>query len=495
MPQQPSSSSALVNIQNFIRPSSSSQQGKFMPSNFAMNGNRPSHLRRSDSPDKISSTSSGTSLSDSYIRTVRDSDTPRYRTFNPQIDFSGNANRRKSSKNFAKTLSSIYNDYRPDAENSDSDILFGSGSVSDVISSISSSSSEAPSSTSVGSPSDSFGNSLFVADDELDSYPPSPSSHFLPSSSPSLTGPPPSTGPIYVQRPYYSDVGPLVSSSPPSSISYSSKPLSALDLFAPSASMSSSGGGPYPEYSNSPMVISSSSGGGEPVTVTTYTMSGPPPSAHFSSALDSIGPRPYTTSTLSSSPTFASSSSFRAPSSSPSPILISGPPSYLPQFSSNMHYPPPPPRARHPSSFPRRNKKSKKTKRKKTNRLQHTPMNVLRGLFGRGDYHDRRDRTRIQGSYAAQVPQLSLPPVPPPQYSFNPVMNSLGGSGPDYIDGPGPFGPPPPPPQPPLSSPINSGLSSLRDSILRESLDMRERPPPPPPHYTGSSVVIGKEVF
>lgn len=168
---------------------------------------------------------------------------------------------------------------------------------------------------------------------------------------------------------------------------------------------------------------------------------------------------------------------------------------------------------------------SKKSKRKKKPLPQHTPMNVIRGLLGRGERNSRHrdedddddDREIFRPAYAANIPVLSLPPpVPPPQYVYNPIVNTLAGPPPidyrqplypnphpqtgglTYAHGPphqhagGPPHPhngghPYPPHGPPPLSPLGQGIVALRDtiSILRDRPQNRPPPPPPPspPRY------------
>lgn len=320
----------------------------------------------------------------SYVRKARSSDESNvhYSTLNPQHDFFGNSTSRRQGTTFpfTKTLSNIYNDYKPTAENNDSPIPSTATDSNDSINSI-------------------------LASDNLETHSYNPPPRRRPKPRPSF-----STGPTYVERPFFSSD----KKRPPPSSRFSTRPLSTFDLydddfhgFTPGLPPSMTSSGP----------------------LTSYEMSGPPPSSSFSSSFDFTEPF---TSSMPSSP-------FRGPFH-PGPMNYMAPPTtvVIQPFVANA-----------PSPVPHRRCKKNKCKPKKK-RLQHTRMRNIKSMLDRVKGRKNReseDEGDLGGAYADNQPLALLPPVAlPPQLSYPAVtsINSLTGGSPFYA---------PPPPLPPISQP------------------------------------------
>ncbi|CAL8123029.1 unnamed protein product [Orchesella dallaii] len=501
--QTPSASSDLVNTQNFGGPQD--QSDNFRPKNFASFGRKPGHV----SSDRSSSTSF-VQTSREYKREPRSrgsssrSDTTntssskaRYRTYNAQTDLFGPSTSSNRNKNFAKTLSNIYNDYKPGAENTVSSLRNGDGSSSS-------------SSSISNAASDSISNSILVTDEELDPYVPHPPSYS--SSRPSRPRPTPSRPrpkPSAVRPRDESSFGPSNHSKRPRRPPTRGKgrPLSALDLFEETQGEYSFSG---PDYSSAPLYDGDkspfsdirgsgplspnhpiNSGGGRPNGYSSgfsgpgYSESDSGPSYSFGSSggpgypLSNGGgvggpsysghgpynnnPVPLGENNLSPHTVY----SYDIYDMGPGPGPMSSPPLAHPHPHSphGLNYIPPSSYYYSPPSYP---PNKRKPKRKNKNRSQHTPMNILRGLLGRGD--NKRAYANLQEHAYSQLSPHGIPPVVPhhpPQFAYNPLWNSLSG-GLDFMDRPrDPLHPRPHPP--PSHGGLLGGLAGLTG--------LRDRPP------------------
>lgn len=492
--QTPTSSNELASIKTFARPRSP-LSGKSRPRNFY--GNRRNFDKSNSSKGSSANSSNGStgSLSQSYARATTSDNKPLYRTLDPQSSFFEPKMEKKNS-DFANTVNNIYNDYIKSGDENTA------GSMdSNLV-------------TVIGS--DTLSNT--VSEDDY-SF---PYSYSIPSNPPTSSQNQPlssSFGPPYDDTPYYGKKSKIRKPRPSSSYPVAG-PLSSLDLRNHDDAPYFPGPPPSPISSNEPVkvgysdfhttnghdssikypqVSSFSSSTSGLVTVKSYTVSGPPPSptnSHDTFGLVSSPPSPFTRSSTRASPFVGTSLPHSSSRNSDAPIPVLKPIEPViataalslapPVASLSLYYPP---EHRPASSRSHNSKNNSKNPIRKNKLLQHTPINVLRGLLGR---HERRDRDRnrdqeddVYRPAYAQNYALSLPPpVPPPQFVYSPYVNTLAGPPVDYpvpvyVTGGGP-----PPPPPPHYSPLSVGISNIRDAITGP----RERPhAPPPPRYSSSS--------
>lgn len=532
----PGSNIDLERIQNYARPSNA---GRHRRRQFVRNGNRRS-LTSGISRSGNSSGSSG-SLTDSYLKAVEMSGNDKDSlTLNPQDSFFGPKITKKKSE-FAKTLSTLYNDYKPDGENADSGIETESGKTNPVS----------------ASATDNHDNALLPDDDSFITRPLSASRgrvrQYASGNPPLLERPtrcgdgPCPPGPPTYRRPRPPSPPPQRGRYPPS------RPLSSLDHV--DDDIFSFNGSPFDD--DSPTHFHSD-GPGSTVSLSGYMPGPPPPYFSFDSEPGTLKrpssssmSSPYTASvsgnpttqvvTMQMNPVAQVASMQMTPAVAQLASVQVAPLRYIPAPS--FLNPSADALTKALSTLANEGKDKERKNKPKKKRLQHTPVNVLRGLLG----HDKRDRQREQWrqrerereekraiererdtfkqAFAANIASFALPQTiavapqtvavtqpqttatsAPPQYTPNPVVNSIHGvadynrhfysAGPPppapYSDYP--FPPPPPPPHmmSPLGgfnplSPLASGLSALRDTIT----GIRERPyryppyppPPPPPRY------------
>ncbi|ODN02429.1 hypothetical protein Ocin01_04262 [Orchesella cincta] len=493
--ETPSGSSDLANIKNFARPLDLSN--KFRPKTLRK---RPSHVSSDGSSTSFVHTSRISKRD--YSSSSTSSSKPSYRTFNPQTDFFGPS--KSTNRNFATTLSNIYNDYKPGAENTISGLNNGNGGGSSSSSSYSSNNNNA----AAAAASDSNSKSLVVTVEEIDMYPPH-------SYSPSR----PSSPQKYPESRHRSRPRPSAVRSSGKGSSYYSKrqrrprlpppgkgrPLSALDQHEETLNGGYSFSGP--DYSTDPM----HSNGDGPTYSSGSSGSWDGPNIYSSGAHS-----PPSYSTNDGGPSYPYSSdgpSYSEPGPYNRPFPPAGPPSshYDYPYNDNYGHGPPGPMSHGPAlpphspvglnyippseqyySPPSYPPHKRKPKRKNKNRSQHTPMNILRGLLGRGDRDSKRAYANLPEHSAPLQPHpyaitphrgypQPLPHIIPRSHEYNPLLNSLSG-GLDFMDRPRePLLPRPHPPNSPFS--LLSGLTRG----LRERQPPRHHPfqgmsgPPAPP--------------
>lgn len=446
----------------------------------------------------------------------------RYSTLNPQHDFFQQAATHKKGA-FAKTLSEIYNDYKP-AEIETS-----------TYSTIAKENVNAPSgSRDSGSKSKSKSLYASATGGEEDDYPPAFERR---------PAPPPSRGPSrnYRERPLISGGSLRDSSSyndlPRGPLSYSSpsKPSGSLSSFydlydhavpvypnggsgrpsfgsVESGNIPFRGGSLYDKYFDSPNVITSTRGSAgfsgpfdsdgyspyPPSTgpISSYSMPAPPPPP-YSSSYDGFSPSPFPPGpSYSSRPvplSYAQPFSPGIPVSplSPASISISSPMTsvgYLPP--AGVYIPP----NSYPSPSPTPvEKPHKKLRRRKKRPTIHTVVRDM--LVGKPksrrppppDYREAESENKPQKTEppANNNPFVVMPPpvtvvANTPQYAYPAPQQLASGRYPqpayDYR--------PQPPPQPPAAvSQLAQSISTLRDAITgyRERPPRYYYPPPPPP--------------